>query len=48
MSRFFGKSVLITGGSGGLGRQLALDFAREGAQVAVNYAASAAKGGGDG
>ena len=31
MSRLDGKNVLITGASRGLGRQLALDFAREGA-----------------
>jgi NAD(P)-dependent dehydrogenase (short-subunit alcohol dehydrogenase family) len=31
MSKLKGKSVLITGASQGLGRQLAIDFAREGA-----------------
>lgn len=31
MARLVGKQVLITGASRGLGRQLALDFAREGA-----------------
>jgi len=31
MERLKGKYVLITGGSQGLGRQLAIDFAREGA-----------------
>jgi 3-oxoacyl-[acyl-carrier protein] reductase len=41
MSRFSEKSVLITGGSGGLGHQLAADFAREGANVTVNYSSSA-------
>jgi 3-oxoacyl-[acyl-carrier protein] reductase len=40
MSRFSGKSVLITGAGRGLGRQLALDFAAEGAKVAVNYSSS--------
>jgi 3-oxoacyl-[acyl-carrier protein] reductase len=40
LSRFSDKSVLITGASGGLGRQLAMDFAREGAKVAVNYSSS--------
>mgnify|MGYP002725585236 CR=1 FL=1 len=42
MSQFSNKSVLITGGSGGLGRQLALDFARAGAKVTVNYSSSRA------
>ena len=41
MKRFDGKSVLITGAGRGLGRQLALDFAAEGARVVVNYASSA-------
>jgi len=42
MSQFSRKSVLITGASGGLGQQLAVDFAREGAKVTVNYSSSAA------
>jgi NAD(P)-dependent dehydrogenase (short-subunit alcohol dehydrogenase family) len=37
-----GKSVLITGGGGGIGRATALAFAREGARVAVADAALAA------
>ena len=41
MARFLDQSVLITGASRGLGRQLALDFAREGAKVVVNYSSSA-------
>src|SRR5258708_33520381 len=35
MKRFEDKSVLITGGSRGIGKGLALRFAREGANVAV-------------
>ena len=41
MSQFAGKSVLITGAGRGLGQQLAVDFALEGANVAVNYLSSA-------
>lgn len=35
MGKFDGKSVYITGGSTGIGRQTALDFAREGAMVTI-------------
>ena len=31
-----GKVVLITGASGGLGREMAVDFAREDARVVVH------------
>ncbi|NKB26415.1 MAG: SDR family oxidoreductase [Rhodobacteraceae bacterium] len=40
MAQFSNQSVLITGASGGLGRQLAIDFAKRGAKVALNYANS--------
>lgn len=36
--KFKDKRVVITGGTRGLGKALALGFARAGAQVAVNYA----------
>ena len=38
-----GKKVLVTGASRGIGREIALEFARLGADVAVNYAGNEAK-----
>lgn len=38
-----GKNVLVTGASRGIGRTIALEFGRQGANVAVNYAGSEAK-----
>src|ERR1051325_5585288 len=37
MERLKGKSVLITGASSGIGQAIAIRFAREGANVAINY-----------
>ncbi len=38
--RFEGKKVLVTGSGTGIGRGIALEFAREGADVALHYAHS--------
>jgi glucose 1-dehydrogenase len=42
MERLKGKNVLITGASSGIGQAVAIRFAKEGANVAINYFRSAA------
>ena len=37
MGKLEGKNALVTGASRGIGRGIAIEFAREGANVAVNY-----------
>ena len=38
---FAGKTAVVTGGSRGIGRAICLELARQGANVAVNYAGNA-------
>jgi 3-oxoacyl-[acyl-carrier protein] reductase len=40
MKRFEGKAAIVTGASRGIGREIALQLAKEGARVAVNYSGS--------
>ena len=39
MGRLEGRTAIVTGGSGGIGRATALELAREGADVAIQYRA---------
>ena len=36
LNRFAGRVILITGSSAGIGRQAALEFAKEGASVVIH------------
>ena len=46
--RLAGKAAVVTGSSRGVGRNVAVAFAKEGADVLVNYSSSEGAGSGTG